>query len=85
MARLLWQPAGSRWIDGMSLHPVWWDAATAARNPTACIDNLNFKHPAFSERLTVVLVGGRVTYVGRTLNGGASIHYVESLRPAFGK
>ena len=31
---------------------------------TACIDNLNFKHPAFLND-TVVLVG-RVTYVGRT-------------------
>ncbi len=43
----------------MSL-PVWWDAATASHEiTTACIDNLNFKHPAFLND-TVVLVG-RVT------------------------
>ena len=44
---------------------------------TACIDNLNFKHPAFLND-TVVLVG-RVTYVGRTSMEVRVDTYVEEL------
>ena len=44
---------------------------------TACIDNLNFKHPAFLND-TVVLVG-RVTYVGRTSMEVRVNTYVEEL------
>ena len=42
---------------------------------TACIDNLNFKHPALLND-TVVLVG-RVTYVGRTTTLSARQRFTE--------